>query len=90
MSDCWICSLRKTNYVFFTSCYSIVSAYKGPLNYTMSGGEGETHVLVQAVPNLEVSDNPYIDKLLPLNDDIDKLARNLDDFKVTQDSSIFG
>lgn len=61
---------------------------KGPLNYTIVGGTGGTRVFIHQVPRIDVPDNPYVDEIKPLEENIDALAENLDEFYLKQDHSI--
>lgn len=40
------------------------------------------------MPKIDIIDNPYINKIVPLEEDIDNVAEKLDSFHLMQDPSV--
>lgn len=55
---------------------------------TIVGGKGGEQVFVNRVPKIDINNNPYINKIVPLEEDIDSIAKDLDSFYLMQDPSI--
>lgn len=53
----------------------------------MVAENGATQVFIQKVPKIDVVNNPFIENILPLKEDIDAIARTLDEFYFIQDPS---
>lgn len=61
---------------------------EGPVNYTIVGGLGGTQVLVHKIPNIQIPDNPYMNGIAPLDENVDEIANGLDNFFLKQDLSV--
>ncbi|KAG5899628.1 hypothetical protein JTB14_036001 [Gonioctena quinquepunctata] len=61
---------------------------KGPLDTSFTGGHGGTKILIKRVPRLEIENNPYLKNLNATDDEIDELAKYLDDVHLLVDATL--
>lgn len=62
--------------------------FKGSLNQTIIGDKGGKQILIAEVPKIEIENNPFINRIVPSEENIDSEAEHLDDFKLRQDPSV--
>lgn len=60
---------------------------EGPVAEEIIGSTGGTTIIVRTIPNLEIANNPYIN-VTPIEEDVDALALDMDDFYLITDPSI--
>ena len=61
---------------------------EGPVDDEIVGGVGGSKVIVARVPRLEIENNPY-KVVVPIEEDTDALAAEMDTFFLLTDSSVY-